>query len=114
MKKIEIIIPDRLFKDVNRIIKNIHGGGMTYSRVEGRGNIKAKPVAIDRGTRHYTPEFIPRTKIEVVVKDDQVNDIVNRIVDELAKPNIGGKIFVVDVATAIDLATKEHGHKALE
>lgn len=113
MKKIEIIIPDRLFNDVNRIIKNTHAGGMTYSRVEGRGNIKAKPVAIDRGTRHYTPEFIPRIKIEVVVRDEQVDDIVNKIVDELAKPNVGGKIFVIDVATAIDLATKEHGEKAL-
>lgn len=113
MKKIEIIIPDRLFNDVNRIIKNTHAGGMTYSRVEGRGNIKAKPVAIDRGTRHYTPEFIPRIKIEVVVRDEQVDDIVNKIVDELAKPNVGGKIFVVDVATAVDLATKEQGEKAL-
>ena len=113
MKKIEIIIPDRLFNDVNRIIKNTHAGGMTYSRVEGRGNIKAKPVAIARGTRHYTPEFIPRIKMEVVVRDEQVDDIVNKIVDELAKPNVGGKIFVIDVATAIDLATKEHGEKAL-
>ena len=113
MKKIEIVIPDRLFNDVNRIIKNTHAGGMTYSRVEGRGNIKAKPVAIARGTRHFTPEFIPRIKMEVVIRDEQVDDIVNKIVDELAKPNVGGKIFVIDVATAIDLATKEHGEKAL-
>ena len=114
MKKIEIIIPDRLFNDVNKIIKNIHAGGMTFSRAEGRGNIKAKPVAIDRGTRYFTPEFIPRIKMEVVVKDDQVDGIVNRIVDELADPNVGGKIFVVDVATAIDLVTKERGEKALQ
>jgi nitrogen regulatory protein P-II 1 len=113
MKKIEIIIPDRLFNDVNRIVKSAHTGGMTFSRVEGRGNIKAKPVAIDRGTRHYTPEFIPRIKIEVVVKDDQVDHIVNTIVDELANPAIGGKIFVIDVATSIDLATKDRGEPAL-
>ena len=37
MKKIEIIVPDRLFNDVNRIIKNTHAGGMTFFRVEGRG-----------------------------------------------------------------------------
>ena len=98
---------------MNRIIKDTHGGGMTYSRVEGRGKIKAKPVAIDRGTRHFTPEFIPRMKMEVVVKDDQIEDIVNKIVDELASPNVGGKIFVVDVDTAVDLASKEQGEKAL-
>lgn len=114
MKKIEIIVPDRLFNDVNRIIKDTHAGGMTYSKVEGRGKIKAKPVAIDRGTRQFTPEFVPRIKMEVVVEDDKVDDIVNKITDELANPAIGGKIFVADVATAIDLATKERGEKALQ
>lgn len=62
MKKIEIIVPDRLFNDVNKIVKDAHAGGMTYCRVEGRGKIKAKPVAIDLGTRQYTPEFVPRIK----------------------------------------------------
>jgi nitrogen regulatory protein P-II 1 len=113
MKKIEVIVPDRLFNDVNRIVKDAHEGGMTFHRVEGRGKIKAKPVAIDRGTRQFTPEFVPRMKIEVVVKDDQVDGIVSKIVGELADPAIGGKIFVVDVPEAIDLATKEQGERAL-
>jgi nitrogen regulatory protein P-II 1 len=112
MKKIEIIVRDRLFNDVNKIIKDAHAGGMTFFRVEGRGKIKAKPVAIDRGTRHFTPEFIPRIKIEVVVKDDQVDSIVSKIADKLGNPAVGGKIFVVDVTKAVDLATKEQGEKA--
>jgi nitrogen regulatory protein P-II 1 len=113
MKKIEIIVPDRLFNDVNRIIRDTHAGGMTHYRVEGRGKIKAKPVAIARGTRQYTPEFIPRIKMEVVVNDDQVDGIVSKIGNELANPAVGGKIFVVDVARAIDLATKEQDERAL-
>ena len=113
MKKIEIIVPDRLFNDVNRIVKDAHVGGMSFYRVEGRGKIKAKPVAIARGTRQFTPEFVPRMKIEVVVKDEQVDGILSKIVDKLANPDIGGKIFVVDVARAIDLATKEQGERAL-
>jgi nitrogen regulatory protein P-II 1 len=113
MKKIEIIVPDRLFNDVNRIVKDTHVGGMTFRRVEGRGKVKAKPVAIDRGTRQFTPEFVPRMRIEVVVRDDQVDSIVNKIAGELANPDIGGKIFVVDVSTAVDLGTKERGEKAL-
>jgi nitrogen regulatory protein P-II 1 len=51
--------------------------------------MRAKPVAIDRGTRHFTPEFIPRIKMEVIVKDDQVDDIVSKIADELANPDVG-------------------------
>jgi nitrogen regulatory protein P-II 1 len=113
MKKIEIIVPDRLFNDVNRIVKETHAGGMTYYKVEGRGKIKAKPVAIARGTQQFTPEFIPRIKMEVVVNDDQVDGILSKIADKLSNPAVGGKIFVVDVAAAIDLATKEQGEKAL-
>jgi nitrogen regulatory protein P-II 1 len=113
MKKIEIIVPDRLFNDVNRIVKDTHAGGMTFYKVEGRGKIKAKPVAIAKGTQQFTPEFIPRIKMEVVVNDDQVDGIVNKIANELANPAVGGKIFVVDVARAIDLATKERDEKAL-
>jgi nitrogen regulatory protein PII len=56
-------VPDRLFNDVNRIVKDVHAGGMTFYKVEGRGKIKAKPVAIARGTQHFTPEFIPRIKM---------------------------------------------------
>ena len=51
--------------------------------------------------------------MEVVVKDDQVDGIVSKIADELANPAIGGKIFVVDVAKTVDLATKEQGEKTL-
>jgi nitrogen regulatory protein PII len=52
-------------------------------------------------------------KMEVVVKDDRVEDIVNKIVDELGSTNVGGKIFVVDVDTAVDLALRELGEKTL-
>jgi nitrogen regulatory protein PII len=37
MKKIEIIVPDRLFNDVNKIIKDTYAGGLTFQKVEGRG-----------------------------------------------------------------------------
>lgn len=49
--------------------------------------------------------------MEVVVKDDQVDGIVSKIANELANPAVGGKIFVVDVAKAVDLATKEQRRK---
>jgi nitrogen regulatory protein P-II 1 len=86
---------------------------MTFYRVEGRGKIKARPVAIDRETRQFTPEFVPRIKIEVVVEADQVEGIVSKIIDKFANPYIDCRIFVVDVPLAIDLATNEQGEKSL-
>ena len=113
MKKIEIIIPDRYLNDVNEILKEMHTGGMTHYRVDGRGKIKAKPVAIDRGTRQFVPEFVPRTKIEVVVRDDQLDGILSKLSAKITDPATGGKVFVVDVAMALDLGTNEKGDSAL-
>ena len=81
---------------------------MSYYRIEGRGKIKAEAVAVGRGTMRYRPEFIPRIKIEVVVKDEQVEGLVETIVEK-TRDRIGGKIFVIDVPMAIDLVTKKTG-----
>ena len=108
MKKLEIIIPDRRLQDVSEILKDANTGGMSYYRIEGRGKIKAEAVAVGRGTMRYRPEFIPRIKIEVIVKDKQVEDLVETIVEK-TRDRIGGKIFVIDVPMAIDLVTEKNG-----
>jgi nitrogen regulatory protein P-II 1 len=45
MKKLEIIIPHRRLDDVSEILKDANTGGMSHYRIEGRGKIKAEPVA---------------------------------------------------------------------
>ncbi len=112
MKKLEIIIPNRRLQDVSEILKDANTGGMSYSRIEGRGRIKPEAVAVGRGTMHYKPEFIPRLKVEVVVKDEQVEGLLKAFTDKIGD-SIGGKIFVVDVPTAVDLATKKTGDNAI-
>ena len=112
MKKLEIIIPDRRLDDVNDILKDANTGGMSYSKIEGRGKIKAEPVAIGRGIMHYKPEFIPRIKVEVVIKDEQVKEIVTNLTEKLGD-KIGGKIFILDVPVAVDLTTRNTGESAI-
>lgn len=58
------------------------------------------------------PEYIPRTKIEVVVKDDQVEELISKITNALGK-DLGGKIFVVDIPIAVDIRTKKRGDAAI-
>jgi nitrogen regulatory protein PII len=50
--------------------------------------------------------------VEVVVKDEQVEDLVKTFVDKIGD-NIGGKIFVIDIPTAVDLTTKKTGEDAI-
>lgn len=113
MKQIEIIIPDRVLKDVNDILRDAQVGGMTHYRVQGRGATKAEEVAIGRGTMRYTPEYIPRTKVEVVVKDEQVDILLERIREKLGVGEISGKIFILEVPAALDLKTGTKGESAI-
>ena len=105
MKQIQIIIPDRAPKDVDEILGEAQVGGMTHYRVDGRGTTKAEVVTVGRGTMKYTPEYIPRTKVEVVVKDGQVDLILSNIMDRLGANEISGKIFVLEVLLTFDIRT---------
>jgi nitrogen regulatory protein P-II 1 len=61
----------------------------------------------------YTPEYNPRTKIEVIIRDDQVDGLIHKIADKLRTINIVGKIFVLDVPIALDIRTNKTGKSAL-
>ncbi|NOJ27115.1 MAG: transcriptional regulator [Nitrososphaera sp.] len=113
MKKIEVVIPDRALGELNSVFREFNVGGMSHYRVEGRGRGQAKPVSVGRGTSHYIPEFIPRTKVEVVVPDSLAEELINKILEKIGGPSFGGKIFVSDMPVAIDLKTKERGEQAL-
>lgn len=112
MKKLEIIIPDRRLVDVSDILRSANTGGMSHYRIQGRGKVKAEPVEISRGTSKYTPEFIPRTKVEVIIRDDQVESLVDKLAERLGD-SLGGKIFITDVNLAVDLSTRNRGESAI-
>jgi len=113
VKKLEIIIPHRRLDDVNEILKSANTGGMSHYKVEGRGKVKAQEVAVGRGTMKYTPEYIPRTKVEVIVKDDQLESLINKLVEKLGGDTLGGKLFVSDIHVAVDLTTAKRGESAI-
>lgn len=108
----EIIIPHRKLNDVSEVLKAMNTGGMTHSRVEERGMIKPEEVAIGRGTGRYTPQFIPRTKVEVILMDDQVEALIDMLVEKLGDA-LGGKLIVSDVPIMVDLSTNMRGEYAI-
>lgn len=112
MKRVEIIIPHRMLEDAHEIIKDVNTGGMSYYTVEGSGRIKAQRITVGRGTFQTQPQYIPRTKIEVVVKDDQVEELISKITEKLGS-ELGGKIFVIDVPVAVDMRTRKRGDEAI-
>ena len=101
-----------MLADAHEILKEINVAGMSHYRIEGSGRVKPQPVTAQRGTSQTQPEYIPRTKVEVVVKDEQVEELISKITDRLGS-ELGGKIFVVDVPIAVDIATKKRGEDAI-
>ena len=83
MKEIQIFVPDQALRDVNDIFKELKVGRLSHYRIHGRGSSKSEEVAVGLGTIRYTPENNPRTKIEVVVRDDQVDSLIYKIADKL-------------------------------
>jgi nitrogen regulatory protein P-II 1 len=89
-------------------------GGFTYYESKGRGQIPTPVIHTERGTSVYRPEFNVNIMISVVVPDNLVADIVNKIIDSTSSGLAGeGKVFVSDVDEAVDIGTGRRGESAL-
>jgi nitrogen regulatory protein P-II 1 len=88
-------------------------GGFTYYESKGSGQIPTPLIHTGRGTSVYRPEFNVNIMISVVVPDNLVTDIVNKILDSTSSGLVGeGKVFVSDVE-AVDIGTGNRGGSAL-
>jgi nitrogen regulatory protein P-II 1 len=112
MKKIEAVIRHIKLEDVKNALTEQGLQGMTITEVRGFGRQKGH-TEMYRGTE-YTVDFVPKVKIEVVVADGQLHNIVDTIMRVAQTGQIGdGKIFVIDLANTIRIRTGETGEDAL-
>ena len=112
MKKIEAIIKPFKLDEVKEGLTEIGNVGMTVSEVKGFGRQKGH-TELYRGAE-YEVDFIPKTKIEIVVSDEKVASVLETIEQKAKTGKIGdGKIFVYDVAQIIRIRTGQTGNEAL-
>jgi len=112
MKKIEAIIKPFKLDDVKEALNEIGIQGMTISEVKGYGRQKGHKE-IYRGAE-YVVDFIPKIKIEIVVDNDRVNPVLEKIQKAANTGKIGdGKIFVLAVEEAVRVRTGERGNDAI-
>ncbi|NPA40568.1 MAG: P-II family nitrogen regulator [Thermodesulfobacteria bacterium] len=112
MKKVEAVIKPFKLEEVKEALLKVGIGGMTVLEVKGFGEQRGQ-VEVYRG-KEYRADFLQKVKIEVVVKDDQVDAVVQAILDSAYTGKIGdGKIFVLPVEDVIRVRTKERGDKAI-
>lgn len=112
MKKIEAIIRPFKLDEVKIALVNAGIVGMTVSEVRGFGRQKGQTERY-RGSE-YTVEFLQKLKLEIVVEDDQVDMVVEKVVQASRTGEIGdGKIFISPIEETIRIRTGEKNLEAI-
>ena len=112
MKKIEAIIKPFKLEDVKEALAEAGITGMTVSDVKGYGRQQGH-TELYRGAE-YVVDFLPKTKVEVVVNADLVDKVIEAIVESAKTGKIGdGKIFVSNIESAVRIRTNERDNEAV-
>ena len=112
MKKVEAIIKPFKLDEVKESLGGVGVQGITVTEVKGFGRQRGH-TELYRGAE-YVVDFLPKVKLEVIVKDDQVEAVVEAIAAAAKTGRIGdGKIFVTDVGEIVRIRTGETGEAAL-
>lgn len=120
MKEISIFIPTEDLEQVVEILKKHKVGGMTFYQINGAGRTKRE--ALPEMVRSYmtgrmiTPEYAKRIRVETIVSDSLVNQILEDISNSLgqhAGNEAHGMIFIKDVYDAYEIGTKQRGEAVL-
>lgn len=112
MKKIIAIIrPDKL-EVVKKALEEIGCHGMTVKDVKGRG--RQLGITENYRGRDYRIDILPKTELEIVAKQDDVEGIIQTIVETAKTGDIGdGKIFISPVEDVVRIRTGERGEGAV-
>lgn len=117
MKELEIIIRPEKLEDVKKVLDETNCGGMTVATIMGcgaqKGIVDEDVVRVIKGYK-TTINLLPKVKIEAVVPDESVEDIILKIQEKCSSDHVGdGKIFIHNIEEAIRIRTGERGDKAL-
>ncbi len=112
MELITAIIKPHMLDEVKDALKGLGIQGITVSEVKGFGR-QGGHTETYRGTE-YSIDFVPKTKLEVLVDDGDADRVVDAIAGAARTGKIGdGKIWVTDVHRAVRIRTSEEGVNAL-
>jgi len=112
MKLVTAIIKPFRLDDVRNALSEIGVSGMTVTEVKGFGRQRGH-TELYRGAE-YVVDFLPKSKVEIAVADDMVEQAVEAITNAARTGKVGdGKIFVTSVEQVLRIRTGESGDNAL-
>ena len=112
MKKIEAFIQPYKLDEVKEALTESGLTGISVTEIKGFGRQKGH-TELYRGSE-YRVDFLPKIKIEIVVRDDDADRVVETIVEAARTGEVGdGKIFITLIEVAIRIRTGESGDTVL-
>ena len=112
MKMVTAVIKPFKLDDVREALSTIGVQGITVSEVKGFGRQKGH-TELYRGAE-YVVDFLPKTKVEVAVSDEMLEQTIEAVSASAQTGNIGdGKIFVTSLEESVRIRTGETGEAAL-
>ena len=112
MKKIEAVVKPFKLDEVREALSEIGVSGLTVTEVKGFGRQKGH-TELYRGAE-YVVDFLPKVKLEIIVRDEQVAEVVETIEKAAKTGRIGdGKIFVLPIDEVVRIRTGERVEQAI-
>ena len=90
-------------------LKKIGIGGLTVSKVRGRGKKPGPEIHASKGSEIFVPQFNDKYRLEAIIADTQEDEVIG-IIKENGRV---GKIFVSQILRAVDIASGEEGEKTI-
>lgn len=112
MKLVVAVLKPFKLDEVKDALKTLGVSGMTLTEAQGFGRQRGH-TEVYRGAE-YEVDFVPKLRMEIVVDDAQVDEVVDAIVRTAATGKIGdGKVWVVPVDSVVRVRTGERGSDAV-
>lgn len=113
LKKIEAVFPKEKLDAVFQALAELDISGFTYWNVKGRGARPREMVSSGRGGR-IEATHNENSLVVVIVTESQLSKVIDAITTHAGTGAAGeGKIFIYEVADAVDIGTKKHGDSSL-
>ena len=109
MLKIEVILGENDVMAISEGLKKIGIGGLTVSKVRGRGKRPGPEIHASKGSEIFTPQFNDKYRIEAIIADAMEDEVIGIIKDN----GRVGKIFVSQILRAVDIATGDEGESTI-
>ena len=109
MLKIEVILGNNDVMAISEGLKEIGIGGLTVSKVRGRGKRPGPEIHASKGSEIFVPQFTDKYRLEAIVPDSKEDEVVSII----KKNGRVGKIFISQILRAIDVSTGHEGEETI-